>query len=77
MKHQALYIFVQLGNLMNHIRFLFSLSEKQQIKGQWKVNHEVLAKLHKEAKQLCNKCVSFEISHVLRVCLCVSLSLSL
>ncbi|KAG7598131.1 Ribosomal protein L9/RNase H1 N-terminal [Arabidopsis suecica] len=37
-----------------------------QIKGQWKVNHEVLAKLHKEAKQLCNKCVSFEISHVLR-----------
>ncbi|AEE30476.1 Ribonuclease H domain [Arabidopsis thaliana x Arabidopsis arenosa] len=37
-----------------------------QIKGQWKVNHEVLAKLHKEAKLLCNKCVSFEISHVLR-----------
>ncbi|XP_010477732.1 PREDICTED: uncharacterized protein LOC104756780 isoform X1 [Camelina sativa] len=37
-----------------------------QIKGQWKVNHEVLAKLHKEAKQLCDKCVSFEISHVLR-----------
>ncbi|XP_010460181.1 PREDICTED: uncharacterized protein LOC104741100 [Camelina sativa] len=37
-----------------------------QIKGKWKVNHEVLAKLHKEAKQLCDKCVSFEISHVLR-----------
>jgi len=63
---------------MNHIRFYLltfsTLSEKQQIKGQWKVNHEVLAKLHKEAKLLCNKCVSFEISHVLRVCLCVSLS---
>ncbi|XP_023644864.1 uncharacterized protein LOC17898345 isoform X3 [Capsella rubella] len=37
-----------------------------QIKGQWNVNNEVLAKLHKEAKQLCDKCVSFEISHVLR-----------
>ncbi|VVA92328.1 unnamed protein product [Arabis nemorensis] len=37
-----------------------------QIKGQWKVNHEVLAKLHKEAKQLSSKCISFEISHVLR-----------
>jgi ribonuclease HI len=37
-----------------------------QMKGQWKVNHEVLSKLHKEAKQLSDKCLSFEISHVLR-----------
>lgn len=50
---------------------------EQQIKGQWKVNHEVLAKLHKEAKQLSSKCISFEISHVLRVHFFVHLSLSL
>ncbi|CAN6976258.1 unnamed protein product [Brassica rapa subsp. trilocularis] len=37
-----------------------------QIKGKWKVNNEVLSKLHEEAKQLTNECISFEISHVLR-----------
>ncbi|EFH42100.1 hypothetical protein ARALYDRAFT_357356 [Arabidopsis lyrata subsp. lyrata] len=37
-----------------------------QMKGQWKVNHEVLSKLHKEAKQLSDQCLSFEISQVLR-----------
>ncbi|XP_010442813.1 PREDICTED: uncharacterized protein LOC104725782 [Camelina sativa] len=37
-----------------------------QMKGQWKVNHEVMSKLYMEAKQLRSKCVSFEISHVLR-----------
>uniref|UniRef100_A0A1J3DI33 RNase H type-1 domain-containing protein n=1 Tax=Noccaea caerulescens TaxID=107243 RepID=A0A1J3DI33_NOCCA len=37
-----------------------------QIKGHWNVNHEGLAKLHKEAKELSSKCVSFSISHVLR-----------
>ncbi|XP_010482437.1 PREDICTED: uncharacterized protein LOC104761102 [Camelina sativa] len=37
-----------------------------QMKGQWKVNHEVLSKLYKEEKQLRSICVSFEISHVLR-----------
>jgi ribonuclease HI len=47
-----------------------------QMKGQWKVNHEVLSKLHKEAKQLSDKCLSFEISHVLRVCFYVHLFLS-
>ncbi|EOA13603.1 hypothetical protein CARUB_v10026668mg [Capsella rubella] len=37
-----------------------------QMKGQWKVNHEVLSKLYKEAKQLSDQCVSFEISQVQR-----------
>ncbi|CAL9243068.1 unnamed protein product, partial [Arabidopsis halleri] len=37
-----------------------------QMKGQWKVNHEVLSKLHKEAKQLSDQCLSFEICQVLR-----------
>ncbi|XP_019088567.1 PREDICTED: uncharacterized protein LOC109127705 isoform X2 [Camelina sativa] len=37
-----------------------------QMKGHWNVNHEVLSKLYKEAKQLRSQCVSFEISHVLR-----------
>ncbi|KAF8086758.1 hypothetical protein N665_0613s0026 [Sinapis alba] len=37
-----------------------------QIKGKWKVNNEVLSKLHEEAKQLTSECISFEISHVLR-----------
>ncbi|XP_056866441.1 uncharacterized protein LOC108821153 isoform X2 [Raphanus sativus] len=37
-----------------------------QIKGKWKVNNEVLSKLHEEAKQLTKECASFEISHVLR-----------
>ncbi|ESQ34384.1 hypothetical protein EUTSA_v10008082mg [Eutrema salsugineum] len=37
-----------------------------QLKGQWNVNSEVLKNLHREAKQLRDKCISFEISHVLR-----------
>ncbi|XP_019058824.1 PREDICTED: uncharacterized protein LOC104824673 [Tarenaya hassleriana] len=37
-----------------------------QMQGLWKVKHQTLSELFKEAKELSNKCISFEISHVLR-----------
>ncbi|GLU03047.1 hypothetical protein SLE2022_202660 [Rubroshorea leprosula] len=37
-----------------------------QIQGLWKVKHEAMSELHKEAKQLKDKFLSFKISHVLR-----------